>query len=156
MTPDKLHHHLIVRADINKPPFEDDCEYMEEWFSDLIASIGMKELAAPRARYCDVKGNRGMTVDAIIETSHLVCHTWDEGPTPVLQFDLYSCSSFDPKAIIDNIYLTFEASRIAYKFLDREHDLTLIDQDELLITAIENAEKMISNSLAHFWNKEPQ
>jgi hypothetical protein len=69
-TPDNRHQHLIVRAEVAKPPLEADLATVCAWMSKLIADIGMKELAPARARYCPVPGNRGLTADAIIETSH--------------------------------------------------------------------------------------
>ena len=63
-TPDNRHQHLIVRAEVARPPLANDCEAVCQWMSDLIRDIGMKELAPPRARYCAVPGNRGLTADA--------------------------------------------------------------------------------------------
>jgi S-adenosylmethionine/arginine decarboxylase-like enzyme len=127
MTPDNRHQHLIVRAEVMNPPLEKDIAAVCAWMSKLIKDIGMKELAAPRARYCPVEGNRGLTADAIIETSHIGMHSWDECVPAVLQFDLYTCSELDTDMVIEALGV-FETVKVEYKFLDREHGLTLVKE----------------------------
>lgn len=129
MTPDNRHKHLIVRAEVAKPPLEKDTKAVRQWMSALIKEIGMKELAAPRARYCAVEGNRGLTADAIIETSHVCVHTWDECTPAIFQFDLYTCSDLDVKDVLKALD-KFEPSKIEWKFLDREHNLHLVEESE--------------------------
>ena len=70
------HKHLLVRAEVLDPP--KDLKVMRKWTKNLIKDIGMKILAGPYAKYCDVKGNRGLTCVTIIETSHITLHSWDE------------------------------------------------------------------------------
>jgi S-adenosylmethionine/arginine decarboxylase-like enzyme len=127
MTPDNRHKHLIVRAEIKRPPLAEDCDAVCAWMSALIKNIGMKELAAPRARYCAVEGNRGMTADAIIETSHFVIHSWDECDPAILQLDLYTCSDLDVEQVIQELQF-FDPSKVEWKFLDRENDLRLLGE----------------------------
>ena len=74
--------------------------------------------------YHDVPGNRGITGAAIIETSHIVMHVWDEPSPALMQFDVYSCGEFDPEKICRLIQRDFDITKIDYKFLDRENDLT--------------------------------
>jgi S-adenosylmethionine/arginine decarboxylase-like enzyme len=131
ITPDNRHKHLIVRAEVANPPLEGDLDAVCAWMSKLISDIGMKELAPPRARYCPVPGNRGMTADAIIETSHVALHSWDECVPAVLQFDLYTCSDLTPADVIAALDF-FGPSRVEYKFLDREYNLTLVGGSSLL------------------------
>jgi len=69
------------------------------------------------------EGNRGITGAAIIETSHIVMHIWDEVHPALMQFDVYSCGEFDPQIICQKIDNDFTVHKIEYKFLDREHDL---------------------------------
>jgi S-adenosylmethionine/arginine decarboxylase-like enzyme len=52
--------------------------HIVDWMRDFVESIGMKILMGPFAKYLDIPGNRGLTVAAIIETSHIVLHSWDE------------------------------------------------------------------------------
>jgi hypothetical protein len=84
----------------------------------------MKVLMGPYVVYHDVPGNRGITGAAIIETSHIVMHVWDEPSPALMQFDVYSCGEFDPEQICRLIQRDFEITKIDYKFLDRENDLT--------------------------------
>lgn len=149
VTPNKKHQHLIVYAEISKPPSEEDCDFVREWLSDLITSIGMNELAPPRARYCNVPGNRGLTADAIIETSHVVCHTWDEGQG-ILEFDLYTCSDLCVEEVLSAL-IAFEPTRIEWKFLDRYNGLTLVDQSSWLEAGAHRARQIFAK-VAHFWS----
>ncbi len=127
MTPDVRHQHLIVRAEISNPPFAGDTLAIQDWFRKLIDKMGMKIMFGPHAEYCHVEGNRGMTAIAIIETSHLAMHTWDECGPSIMQLDVYTCSDL----VIDDVFEmleTFQPSKVEYKFLDREHGLTLVSE----------------------------
>jgi hypothetical protein len=64
-----FHKHLIIRAEVNKPPMQEDVANI--WMTALIDRIGMKLMMGPFTKYLDVKGNRGLTSVAIIETSHI-------------------------------------------------------------------------------------
>ena len=69
-------------------------------------------------------GNCGMTSLAIIETSHIALHIWDEFSPGLMQLDVYSCADFNPTDVFEMINRTFQAVKMEYKFLDREHHLT--------------------------------
>jgi len=117
-----VHKHLIVRAEAVSPPMNP--EFLTKWLEDFIKYINMKVLMGPYVIYHDVPGNRGITGAAIIETSHIVMHVWDEPSPALMQFDVYSCGEFDPEKICRMIQRDFEITKIDYKFLDRENDLT--------------------------------
>jgi S-adenosylmethionine/arginine decarboxylase-like enzyme len=117
-----VHKHLIVRAEAISPPM--DTNFLTKWLEDFIKYINMKVLMGPYVIYHDVPGNRGITGAAIIETSHIVMHVWDEPSPALMQFDVYSCGEFDPEQICRLIQRDFEITKIDYKFLDRENDLT--------------------------------
>jgi S-adenosylmethionine/arginine decarboxylase-like enzyme len=117
-----VHKHLIVRAEVVSPPMNP--EFLTKWLEDFIKYINMKVLMGPYVIYHDVPGNRGITGAAIIETSHIVMHVWDEPSPALMQFDVYSCGEFDPEKICRMIQRDFEITKIDYKFLDRENDLT--------------------------------
>ncbi|RYF17658.1 MAG: S-adenosylmethionine decarboxylase [Oxalobacteraceae bacterium] len=128
MLPDVRHQHLIVRAEIEHPPIgQDEAHVVEEWMRALIDRIGMKIMFGPQAMYCEVEGNRGMTAFAIIETSHLAFHSWDEMDTAILQLDVYTCSHLKVQDVIDSLD-QFDPVKVEYKFLDREHDLKLVSE----------------------------
>jgi S-adenosylmethionine/arginine decarboxylase-like enzyme len=117
-----VHKHLIVRAEAKNPPMDETV--LTEWFKKFIEEIGMKVMMGPYVKYSDMVGNRGITGAAIIETSHIVMHVWDEPDPALLQFDVYSCGEFDPEAICEKIKKDFSTTKIEYKFLDRENDLS--------------------------------
>ena len=116
-----VHKHLIIRAEAKNPPVDETI--LTEWFKKFIEEIGMKVMMGPYVKYSHMIGNRGITGAAIIETSHIVMHVWDEPDPALLQFDVYSCGEFDPETICEKIKKDFNTTKIEYKFLDREHDL---------------------------------
>jgi len=77
-----------------------------------------------------MKGNRGLTVAAIIETSHVVLHSWDEQDPAMLQLDVYTCGAFDPRLVFEWIEEYYNPVKMEYKYLDREHGLTISDLPE--------------------------
>ena len=117
-----VHKHLIVRAESINPPM--NTEFLTDWLKAFIKFINMKVLMGPYVVYHDVPGNRGITAAAIIETSHIVMHVWDEPSPALMQFDVYSCGEFDPERICRLIQRDFDITKIDYKFLDRENNLT--------------------------------
>ena len=98
-----VHKHLIVRAESKKPITSE--EKAVTWMKELIASLNMKVFIGPYAKYCSMEGNKGLTVMAVIETSHIVMHVWDEPNPALIQLD-----------------------KIEYKYLNRETGLTDISQ----------------------------
>jgi len=112
-----IHKHLIVRAEINNPP--KDVEYLKSWMSDFIKFINMKVMLGPYVAYCDNVGNKGITGVAVIETSHIAIHVWDEPNPALMQLDVYSCANFDPYKIAEKIKTDFSAVKCDYKFLNR-------------------------------------
>lgn len=119
-----VHKHLIVRAEINRP-LQDEAQAVE-WVQQLIDAIGMKVLMGPFAKYLDVVGNRGLTVAAIIETSHVCVHVWDETTPAIAQVDVYTCGPLDTQIVFDHLQ-QFEPVKVEYKYLDREHGLIEVE-----------------------------
>ena len=117
------HKHLIVRADIDSCPQEEDLNKISDWIRSLIKKIDMKLLAGPYTTYVNEKGNKGMTSVAIIETSHIALHIWDEVSPGLMQLDVYSCANFNPPDVFDKINALFQTIKMEYKFLDREKEL---------------------------------
>jgi S-adenosylmethionine/arginine decarboxylase-like enzyme len=116
-----IHKHLIVRAEVNNPPKDGD--KLTEWLKDFIASINMKIMLGPYVAYCNNEGNRGITGVAVIETSHIAIHVWDEPVPALMQLDVYSCAEFNPYLIADKLKKDFEVVKLDYKFLNRETGL---------------------------------
>ena len=116
-----VHKHLIIRAEAMQAPTEE--EKLKKWFEEFIRSIDMKIFMGPYVKYCDMPGNRGITAVAIIETSHIAMHIWDEVNPALMQFDVYSCGELNVENICNKIKEDFEITKIEYKFLNRETGL---------------------------------
>ena len=117
------HKHLIVRADIGWCPQEEDLNKISDWIRSLIKKIDMKLLAGPYTTYVNEKDNKGMTSVAIIETSHIALHIWDEVSPGLMQLDVYSCADFNPPDVFDKVNELFQTIKMEYKFLDRQKEL---------------------------------
>jgi S-adenosylmethionine/arginine decarboxylase-like enzyme len=119
------HKHLIIRAELKNPP---KCaEAIQDWMKLLVDKIGMKILMGPYAVYSDMEGNQGLTAVTIIETSHIAMHVWDEVDPALMQLDVYTCSKLN----VDDVFLAlsdFMPVNVEFKYIDREHDLTLLDK----------------------------
>ena len=113
------HKHLIVRAEVSNPPRHE--QIIIDWSSNLIRDIGMKIMMGPFAKYCEMKGNRGLTCVTIIETSHVAIHVWDEGAPCLVQLDVYTCGDLNKQIIFDALE-KFDPVKIDYKYLDREKE----------------------------------
>jgi len=116
-----VHKHLIVRAEAVTPPTDE--EQLIEWMKEFVESINMKIFMGPYVKYCHMEGNRGITAVAIIETSHIAMHIWDEINPALMQFDVYSCGNLDVEAICKKIKEDFNIQKIEYKFLNRKSGL---------------------------------
>ena len=115
-----VHKHLIVRAEVKNPPKDET--RAKEFLRELIEGINMKILFGPEAKYVNIVGNRGLTCFAIIETSHVVMHTWDECNPAMIQLDVYTCGALDTDVVF-TFLKQFDPIKIDYKFLDIETDL---------------------------------
>ena len=121
-----VHKHLIIRAEVQKPIV--DPKVAIDWMKRLIEGIGMKitEHGGPHCDYVNQPGNCGIAAVAIIETSHVGLHIWDQDDPKLVQFDVYSCSDFKVHDILPFIN-EMEPDKIWYKFLDREKCLQEVD-----------------------------
>jgi len=129
MTP-LVHKHVIIRAEVLNPPTDE--KLVSNSVKTLIELIGMKLLMGPYAKYVDMPGNRGLTVASIIETSHIVMHTWDECDPAMIQLDVYTCGPFDPNIVFTWLE-QYKTTKIDYKYIDREfdlHEIPLREQQE--------------------------
>jgi S-adenosylmethionine/arginine decarboxylase-like enzyme len=122
------HKHLIVRAELNEPPYS--TQEIKSWMRDLVHNIGMYILMGPYAVYSDMEGNQGLTAVTIIETSHIALHVWDEAEPALMQLDVYTCSSLDINDVFSAIQ-EWDPTKIEYKYIDREHGLTLLDHKHI-------------------------
>lgn len=82
----------------------------------------MKVVAGPTSVYVDEPGNEGITGTVTLATSHASIHVWDAEKPAMFQFDLYSCCTFSPKAVLSEIDSWFELHSATYQFIDRNTD----------------------------------
>ena len=111
------HKHIIIRAEVSEPITKRNKAI--RFLNRIIKAIGMKAMYGPTATYCKMPGNRGVTAFAIIETSHIALHIWDEVNPGLVQLDVYSCSDFDPEKVLD-ILQELKPTKVEHKYLDRE------------------------------------
>ena len=111
------HKHIIIRAEVSDPITKRNKAI--KFLNKIIKAIGMKAMYGPTATYCKMPGNRGVTAFAIIETSHVALHIWDEVNPALVQLDVYSCSDFEPKKVLD-ILQELKPTKVEHKYLDRE------------------------------------
>ena len=93
-----IHQHILVKARVLNAP--KSAELLNTWLTELVAAIDMKICIEPRSVYVDTPGNRGLTGQVGIETSHIAIHVWDEEQPGNLQMDVYSCKTFDQKVVL--------------------------------------------------------
>lgn len=118
-----VHHQLRVSARI-RDPFINETDAVS-WIESLIETINMEKLYGPVAIYYDeMVGNVGMTAFAIIKTSHIVLHTWDEESPGRLELDIYSCAPFDFAEVLDLVAVSFGAVDLRWTFDNREEQRT--------------------------------
>ena len=113
------HKHLLIRAEVKNPPKTE--EQIINWMNNLIAKIDMNILAGPYASKVSKKGNKGISGVAIIDTSHIGIHTWDETDPALVQLDVYSCKEFNKIDVLSCIE-EFEPITVDYKYFDRENN----------------------------------
>lgn len=116
------HHHFIGRFEVTAPPLLADRAYLVDWMARLIADQGMNVLSGPHVAYVDKAGNRGLTGVAIIETSHVAVHIWDETSPALVQLDFYTCGTLDKDAILRAIK-PWGVVKNTFLVLDREDDV---------------------------------
>lgn len=118
------HKHLIIRANVANPP--KNVTWASEWLEALIEKIGMKLLRGPIGAYVTAPGNQGLTMVAVIETSHIAMHVWDEENPALLQLDVYTCGSLNPETVFEHME-PFGVTNRQVLYLDREHEIKEID-----------------------------
>jgi S-adenosylmethionine/arginine decarboxylase-like enzyme len=120
------HEHFIGRFEVAKPPLGGEQAYLEDWMQKLIKSQGMNILSGPHVAYVDKVGNRGLTGVAIIETSHVAVHIWDETSPALVQLDFYTCGTLDKDAILAAIK-PWGVVKNSFLVLDRETEVEALE-----------------------------
>ena len=120
------HLHLLVKGNIKTPPKTE--KLLNIWFSQLVNNVGMKVVAGPTSVYVNEPGNEGITGTVTLATSHASIHVWDMDNPPMFQFDLYSCSEFTAKQVLDHIDDWFGLLEAHYQMIDRNgNDFKIIE-----------------------------
>lgn len=119
-----FHKHLLVKAFVRNPPTES--EPFENWLRELVSSINMKIVAGPYSKYVHAVGNSGLTGGVFIETSHIAMHIWDEPSPAMIQFDVYSCSCFEPETVIKALE-QFGLASYEYMVIDRNENMRVVE-----------------------------
>lgn len=114
------HLHLLVKGYIKTPPKEETL--LNQWLTELVDKVGMKVVAGPTSIYVNEPGNEGITGTVTLATSHASIHVWDKENPSMFQFDLYSCSNFTPKQVLDHIDENFDLTKAFWQFIDRNGD----------------------------------
>ncbi len=78
----------------------------------------MNVLSGPHVAHVDTPGNRGLTGVAIIETSHVAVHIWDEASPALVQLDFYTCGTLDKDGHPQG---AFGETHSASRLYDSEH-----------------------------------
>ena len=111
------HLHLLVKGYIKSPPQTE--KVLNIWFTQLVNNVGMKVVAGPTSVYVNEPGNEGITGTVTLATSHASIHVWDNETPAMFQFDLYSCSDFKPKDVLNHIDDWFDLRQAHWQFIDR-------------------------------------
>jgi S-adenosylmethionine/arginine decarboxylase-like enzyme len=120
------HLHLLVKGNIKTPPKTE--KLLNIWFGQLVNNVGMKVVAGPTSVYVNEPGNEGITGTVTLATSHASIHVWDMDNPPMFQFDLYSCSDFTAKQVLDHIDDWFGLLEAHYQMIDRNgNDFKIIE-----------------------------
>ena len=117
MEKELVHKHLLIKAEVQNPPTDE--EQTINWMKKLIDKINMNILAGPYSSKVSKKVNKGLSGVAIIDTSHISIHTWDEQQPALIQLDVYSCKEFKKADVIDCLE-EFKPITVEYKYFDRE------------------------------------
>ena len=111
------HLHLLVKGYLLNPPKTEDT--LNNWLSELVNNVGMKVVAGPTSVYVNEPGNEGVTGTITLATSHAAIHVWDAEEPAMFQFDIYSCSNFTPRQVLDHIDDWFGLNEAHWQFIDR-------------------------------------
>ena len=115
----------MLRGHVHNPPR--DTEVVINWLRNFVGFLDMKILQGPFSSYVDVPGNKGLTAVAMIETSHIAFHIWDEQDPGLLQLDIYTCGCLDVEKTLLELEKFFEFQSYQYIVYDREDGFSLLE-----------------------------
>lgn len=120
------HKHLMIRGTVIDPPRA--TEDAIQWLRHFIDFLGMKVLQGPFSSYVNEDGNKGITAVAMIETSHIAFHIWDETSPALLQLDVYTCGELEVEKTLEEIEKYFNFTEYQMLVWDRADKFELLGQ----------------------------
>lgn len=115
------HKHFIVMGKMKRPLSVNE---VTEFLESLIVVLDMKKMEAikpnPNVGYQDGE-NGGVTGVAIITTSHLAIHTWDN--SLLFQLDVYSCKEYS-LSLVEQLLKEYDLVTEDWKLFDRKYQIT--------------------------------
>ena len=119
------HQHLLLKCLVKNPPKKE--EVLNDWFVNLVETVGMKVVAGPTSVYVSEPGNEGLTGTVTLATSHASIHIWDSLEIPMLQFDIYSCKCFTLEQVMD-CFKPFGLVKAEWIMIDRNEKPSIISE----------------------------
>jgi S-adenosylmethionine/arginine decarboxylase-like enzyme len=123
------HLHFICKGECNNAP--KTAEELNSWLKVLVEKVRMKVVAGPTSVYVDDLGNEGVTGTVTLATSHASMHVWDSENPQKFQFDIYSCSEFTAKEVIEHLK-EFSLVNLEYISIDRNNDILVTERKKLV------------------------
>lgn len=119
------HKHLILKGKMTKRLGKGDVHNLLTDVVDVLKMELIKSMRVnPNVGY-EGGENPGVTGCALITTSHIVLHTWDNDMC--FQFDVYSCKEFMPDEVMVEL-MTWGLMTEHHKYFDREYEIIEIDK----------------------------
>ena len=120
-----FHQHLLMKCWVTNPPKEVDV--LNNWFINLVETVGMKVVGGPTSVYVSDPGNEGLTGTVTLATSHASIHIWDNLEFPMLQFDIYSCKCFELDEVVE-CFKPWGLIRGEWVMIDRNENPKIIQE----------------------------
>jgi len=119
------HQHLLLKCLVKNPPKK--VEVLNDWFVNLVETVGMKVVAGPTSVYVSEPGNEGLTGTVTLATSHASIHIWDSIEIPMLQFDIYSCKCFTLEQVME-CFKPWDLIKAEWVMIDRNDKPSIISE----------------------------
>lgn len=119
------HQHLLVKCWVKNPPKKEGL--LNEWFTNLVETVGMKVVAGPTSVYISDPGNEGLTGTVTLATSHASVHIWDTLELPMVQFDIYSCKEFSLEQVM-GCFVSWGLVKAEWVMIDRNDRPSIVSE----------------------------